>query len=81
MENVTVKGILPLAREVLKGEEDALFKYGGTKPEASAMESLSKDEAEFVNSALDSLLENTRRHKQFMRDLVDHLEGRKGGGQ
>lgn len=78
MENPAQRELFQQARNTLKGEDDAVFMYGATRPDARAMEALSPEEADEVRRLQDQLLEDTERHSKFLKEMVERAEGTEG---
>lgn len=68
------KELIELAQNCLKNEDDGVFMYSATKPDKTAMQSLGEDQQHLVRQILDEMLEDTRRHERFFKELITHLK-------
>lgn len=76
MAERTETRLAELARQILKGEEDALFSYGATKPDAEGMAALDEKTRAEVAAGIDVLLGDTRGHVRLMEEIIAALAER-----
>lgn len=78
MDNIGERELFRKARHALKGEDDAVFMYGATKPDGEAMKKLTPDEAEEVRRLQDKILEDTEKHSKLLEEMIKQAEGTEG---
>lgn len=78
MASIDEHDLFRQARQTLKGEDDAVFMYGATRPDGEAMKQLSSEEAEEVGRLQNEILDDTEKHSKFLQEMLQEAEGTKG---